>query len=354
MFYAATIENVQLVPPAEWTYITIMGKQETQSPQAMEGSPCTSSSKRRLQLPGKEPSFVTVARGGCVDGANHAVGITDEGVAYTWGGSNALGQLGRKGRAKFPLPACFDTKSLLFSDTTSTDRSTATPTTAAATVRADRAYVGGMSDSGHTVIVDTDGRMWVAGSDRWQQLGLGSPHGGGGGYTWEAVYRTRFVPNTFVPALLAELDRRDEPTMSSDIATTTATATRIRDVAIGGDHTVVLSSNQRDVVTFGKGAEGQLGMAEKRFVSAPTKSPVLSAPDHGAIHKKKTQPAPSPPHQVAAVCAVQNCSVTLDADGRVLAQAGKCRTTMESFAAALDSCVHRARLAGLLRREEQP
>lgn len=44
-------------------------------------------------------------------------------------------------------------------------------------------YTGGTKDSGHTALVDEDGGLWMAGCDRWQQLGLGSSFTGAAGYT---------------------------------------------------------------------------------------------------------------------------------------------------------------------------
>jgi len=199
-------------------------------------------------------------------------------------------------------------------------------------VHAVRAYVGGLPDAGHTALVDAHGRLWVAGCDRWQQLGLGSANGGASGYTWTSgkVFQTAFQQNTFVPDYLRQLE--DAHSKSSNA---TMTSTIIRDIAIGGDHTVALSSNQRDVVTFGKGAEGQLGLSEKRFVSAPTRSSVLSS----SCSESK----------IAAVCAMGYCSLTLDEEGDVLKTAGRCRTTQESFWKSLEACRERAASAGLVR-----
>ena len=257
----------------------------------------------------RRPATVVVGSGGqrAAAGASHAIGITADGVAYSWGRSSRCGQLGRPGRASVPAPVVYQTHAR--------DESSA-----AVVVVAQRAYVGGQSDSGHSAIVNDAGdQLWVSGCDRWQQLGLGSALGGASGYTWKngKVFQNEFVENTFVLEYLRRLD---------------PTAT-IRDVAIGGDHTVVLSSNQRDVVTFGKGAEGQLGLSEKRFVSAPTKSSVLST--NGESTK------------IAAVCASDFCTWTLDHDGNVLKNAGQCRTTQELFWKAMEVCQQDASRHGL-------
>jgi len=242
------------------------------------------------------------------EAAGHSVGIRKrDGSVFTWGRTNRLGQLGRgresgtREKASQPAPAAFEKRG-------------------EAQISAVVACAGGMPDSGHTAVVDNRGRLWMVGCDRWQQLGLGSPEGGAGGYTWVGgnTSRSTFVRNDFVTDLLQSLD----PSGAS-----------VRDVAIGGDHTVVLSSNRRDVVVFGKGGEGQLGLKEKRFLSAPVKSPILSS---------------STP-RVAAVCAHEHCSLALDQTGDVVRQAGKCRPTTD-FVRALAACQRRASQRGLIDR----
>jgi len=249
----------------------------------------------------EKPEFVFTVK--AQDGAGHSVGITRDGIVYTWGKSNAMGQLGRGvGKSKTPLPAEFSHDGL---------------------VHAIRAFAGGGSDAGHTAVLDSSGNLWLAGCDRWQQLGLGSPSGGAGGYTWVGgkIQQTTFQRNDFVTDLLRKYD----------------TTARIRDVALGGDHSIVLSSNKRDVITFGKGGDGQLGLSQKAFLSAPAKSAELS----------------SSRAEVAAVCAINYCSLTLNNNGDVLKHIGKCRSQAQSFADALSVCRDRSRRAGLIRRESQ-
>ena len=113
----------------------------------------------------------------------------------------------------------------------------------------------------------------------------------------------------------------------------------IRDVALGGDHTIVLASNQRDVYAFGKGGDGQLGLVGKPYVMAPVKSKNLSE----GIHRSKKKDASV---LLSAICAIQNCSVTLDMAGNVRRQAGKCRTTV--VAEGIQECIVRAKQAGLI------
>lgn len=239
--------------------------------------------------PTTAPPFVYTAT---ATHAGHSIGITATGQLFTWGPSNTLGQLGRTSSAKIPRPVL-------------------------SLPPIHRAYVGGRNDSGHTAALDTEGNIWLTGCDRWQQLGLGSMNGGAAGYTWSKVFQTTFQKNEFVMELLRAHD------------------TAIRDVALGGDHTLILSSNQKDVIAFGKGDEGQLGLREKRFVSAPSKSKVLSS---------DAQP-------IAAVCAFDNCSFTLNNMGNVLNKAGKCKAGL--LAQELGDCRRRAMLLGLLAQKEE-
>ena len=245
------------------------------------------------------PSFVAHAQS--QDGSGQSLGLTDDGRVYSWGPKHSLGQLGRAANTscpkKRPCLVRYDSD---------------------APVQAVAVYAGGFADAGHSAILDQQGQLWMAGCDRWQQLGLGSPSGGAGGYTWlksGRIYHAQFIRNDFVTPLLQSYD----------------TAAQIRDVALGGDHSVVLSSNRRDVITFGKGGEGQLGLSQKLFLSAPAKSTELS----------------SSQGNIAAVCAIENCSLTLDDKGSVLKTAGKCRETQQ-FLNALQSCQRRAGHSHLL------
>eukprot|EP00980_Cylindrotheca_fusiformis_P004758 scaffold1016_cov105-Cylindrotheca_fusiformis.AAC.4 len=128
----------------------------------------------------------------------------------------------------------------------------------------------------------------MAGCDRWQQLGLGSAKGGTTGYTWKGgkIWQEQFVESRHVTDLMMK-------------NTTTTTTAKIRDVALGGDHTLVLGDDGI-VYAFGKGGDGQLGLVGKPFVSAPVKSTKLSSSEMVAA---------------AAVCAVQACSATIDVAG---------------------------------------
>jgi alpha-tubulin suppressor-like RCC1 family protein len=254
-------------------------------------------------------STVTLVRTTCsLDGSKHCIGITAGGIVYSWGNSNAMGQLGRPTHrdSKIPKPVLL-------------------PVDMAADPPDMRAYAGGSHESGHSVLVSmANNDVFVVGCDRWQQLGLGSAAGGSSGYTWEGgqIWRTQFVKNPFI----------------ADLMQTISGSRGIRDVALGGDHTVILSENQRDVYTFGKGGEGQLGVSGKPFVSAPVRSTMLSS-------SSSRQHA-----MIAAVCAVHHCSLTLDTNGEVLNTAGKCRMGNKDVVQAIQSCQERAERDGLLRR----
>lgn len=227
-------------------------------------------------------------------GPRHSIGVTAEGRAYSWGKSNAVGQLGRDDAMTKPK----------------------IPGLVPIPVKVARAFVsqGCATGSGHSAVLDVDGNLWMAGCDRWQQLGLGSSKGGSSGYTWidGKLWQDRFRPSKHILELMTERD----------------TSTSIRDVALGGDHTVVLSSNGLDVFVYGKGGDGQLGMVGKPFVSAPARSKVLSG------------------ERTAAVCAVEKCSLTLDEEGSVMRKVGKCRTKVVEE--GIKACILSARHDGLI------
>ena len=201
------------------------------------------------------------------------------------------------------------------------------------------AYAGGFADSGHSAILDSLGHLWLCGCDRWQQLGLGSSRAGSSGYTWKGgkLWQDRFRRDVHVVELLRRLDptlaAMDDGRSSSTTEGGTPSRRWIRDVALGGDHTVVLSSNMRDVIAFGKGSEGQLGLSSKPFVSSPAKSKILS----------------SGTADIGAVCAYRNCSIALDVNGGVMSKAGKCSLELRGMKKALDLCRKRAQETGLVK-----
>jgi len=252
------------------------------------------------------------------DESNHSIGITQEGTVYTWGKNSGLGKLGRppgdKGSSKPQQP--------LFSNpyndnhrrgdkhqsSIGPERSQ-TQLQRYVNVKATRGYVGGTKDAGHSAVLDENNQLWVTGCDRWQQLGLGSASAGAAGYTWKdgALWQESFQRNDFILELMKEK---------------CGDGVEIKDVAIGGDHTVVLADNKKDVFTFGKGSEGQLGLGGKPFVSSPVHSKELS----------------SSKNNIASVCAIRHCSFTLGDDGEVLQKVGRCRFESEFIRRLLQSC----------------
>lgn len=248
--------------------------------------------------------------------AGHTIAITTQGIPYSHCHSkkacdNELGELGRRGNPSTPLPIKLGDNN---------DCNVA------------HAYTGGFSSSGHSALLDTKGNLWVCGCDRWQQLGMGSSQGGSSGYTWKGgrLWQEEFQKNDYVVELLRSLDpslgNRDKPTPLQS-----SSRRWIRDVSLGGDHTVILSSNKKDVIVCGKGGEKQLGLSSKPWVSSPAKSKVLS----------------SSTADISAVCAFRNCSMTLDARGEVMNRAGKCSMELKGMAKALDVCRKRAQKTGL-------
>ena len=235
---------------------------------------------------------------------------------------NSLGQLGRPSNKKLsyrePHLALFDTD---YSKNSKGEDNY---------IRGYRVYAGGLKDSGHSAVLDVEGNLWLTGCDRWQQLGLGSSSAGAAGYTWKngRLWQEKFQRNDYVMDLI----RQKIANTSDD-----CNPVMIRDVAIGGDHTLVLASNQKDVFAFGKGSEGQLGIASKPFVSAPVHSKELSIGkrnrnSYRVKEDEKTSLASN--ENIAAVCAVHHCSFTLNHRGEILNETGKCRQLIEDAARA--------------------
>mmetsp|Transcript_44964 Transcript_44964/g.108691 ORF Transcript_44964/g.108691 Transcript_44964/m.108691 type:complete len:271 (+) Transcript_44964:167-979(+) len=251
---------------------------------------------------GESSSFVYIARG-----PRHSIGIDEKGIAYSWGKSNAVGQLGRPTNSenlkKEPCRIPINANGCII-----------------------KAYVshGFDKDTGHSALLmeqtsdTTNGKqqkqqlLWMVGCDRWQQLGLGSSEGGSTGYTWKGgkLWHEKFTPSVHVTDLMAKKDPH----------------ARIVDVALGGDHTLVLANNG-NVFGFGKGGDGQLGLVGKPFVSAPVKSKILSSP------------------LTKAVCAFRACSVALDENGKSIAKAGVCSSLPMDW---LSKCIQAKETEGLI------
>jgi alpha-tubulin suppressor-like RCC1 family protein len=263
------------------------------------------------------PTFVHIAISN--DLSSHNIGIASNGLAYTWGKTNSLGQLGRTGKKNVPQPALFANPEQQQQQHEREESSKS--------ITSVRGYVGGFKDAGHSAILDSQGFLWFSGCDRWQQLGLGSSSGGAAGYTWKngALWQETFQRNDYLRNLMnGHKEKNDDKEPM-----------RIRDVALGGDHTVILANNKKDIFTFGKGREGQLGLsAEKPFVSTPVYAKGISSAKRG---------------EIAAVCAVQHCTFTLDDDGNILKKAGKCRNMNSDFMKKiLQHCRDRGRIDGLI------
>lgn len=264
-------------------------------------------------MPEPEVEFVHTSS---AQDSGHTIGVTAEGTAYSRCHNakicnNELGELGRFGNSSTFLPIEFDD------------------------IRVACAYTGGFPSSGHSALLDTSGNLWMCGCDRWQQLGLGSSHGGSSGYTWKGgrLWQDHFQRCDHVVELLRSLD----PSLGSNVVMKqqiplSSSRRWIRDVALGGDHTVILSSNRKDVIVFGKGGENQLGLSSKPWVSSPAKSKVLS----------------SSTANISAVCAFRNCSITLDTKGEVLNKTGKCSKQLKGIERAFDMCRKRAQESGLI------
>eukprot|EP00984_Skeletonema_dohrnii_P023076 scaffold12185_cov114-Skeletonema_dohrnii-CCMP3373.AAC.4 len=252
--------------------------------------------------------------------AGHTIKITNEGIPFSYCHSNksCINELGELGRTNDPYR-------LLPITLVNHDGST--------NINASQAYTGGFPSSGHSALLDNQGYLYLCGCDRWQQLGLGSSNGGSSGYTWKGgrLWQTQFQRADHVIELLQRLDPNlgmKQQQNSKSISNNDNSRRWIRDVALGGDHTVILSSNKKDVITFGKGGEGQLGLTSKPWVSSPSKSKALSSSNS----------------DIAAVCAFRHCSMTLNNDGELKNSVGKCSKIRK----ALELCQKRAAESGLI------
>ena len=220
-------------------------------------------------------------------GSGHAAAVNKDGTALTFSRGSKGNRFGQLGRGK-------DLKHL------------DVPQAVSGVEGVKYVYTGGTKDSGHTALLTQEGVLWMAGCDRWQQLGLGSPGAGAAGYTWGGgqIWQSSFKKNSAIASLMAG----DE---------------RIVDVALGGDHTAVLTSS-KNVYCWGRGGQGQLGVAGAPFVSAPMKSTKLSG-----------DPA------VRVICALRDCTATVNEDGNVINSAGKCeKVLVEGFKECLRAAKH--------------
>jgi len=191
------------------------------------------------------------------------------------------------------------------------------------------AAAGGGPDAGHTAVIDDHGDLFTCGVDRWQQLGLGSEHAGGAGYTWGGgkIWQTRLQRVACLPG----------PAV---------------DVACGGDYTVALVAAPRrkgcagdemgekgtSVWGWGRSQNGQAtGGRKGPFVSSP--KPWASAafaatapPAPTLVPSPLLQSSlPAPPLSLSF-----SSSLATAAFSRVLASpAGDCTVLVRDMAAAL-------------------
>lgn len=258
----------------------------------------------------QKPDFESIRKSN--DNIKNFIGISLEGQVFTWGKCNHLGQLGRSGKASHVLPAQFSNPA--HEDRITENGNTRNLSSTEVQIKASKVYTGGTKDAGHSAVIDSEGSLWLTGCDRWQQLGLGTSVSGASGYTWKngRLWHESFQKNIFLPQLMQ---------------------TGIRDVAIGGDHTIVLSENQKDVYSFGKGAEGQLGIVTKPFVNCSARSKELSS---------------SNDRKIAAVCAIRHCSFTLDDKNKILKMVGKCKIDKNILMNAGKDCQEKALKDGLV------
>ena len=309
--------------------------------------------------PAVQTKFVDIS-----EGPRHSLGVAGDGRVYSWGStrsSNNLGQLGRdtaKNKKKVTHPGLVEP----FNDNH---------------LKAEKVFVSNsiQKDSGHSAILDKNGRLWMTGCDRWQQLGLGSVNGGSAGYTWKGgrLWQDKFVLSesitTEIQKSQKQMKKIDGDTFSHDDNTRdnsyqtqrmplSATVPSIRDVALGGDHTLVLSSNKKDIFAFGKCGDGQCGFIGKPYVSAPRRSKLLSSTSSSGSNERHND---SSSGYIAAVCAIESCSITLDDEGKVIQQVGKCTPTSSSASMSSSSvltssalskgikkCIQNARRRGLI------
>jgi hypothetical protein len=162
-----------------------------------------------------------------------------------------------------------------------------------------RVAAGGDNQSGHSAVLTATGAVFTFGCDRWQQLGLGSSSGGTAGYTW-------------LDGKIWQREAKPVIALSS---------IKVVDIACGFEHTACLCESG-EVVTFGRGNRGQLGLttgSDQRsakngpWLSCPTVSPHLSVAKGGQGYR---------------IGAEENCTCTFkvgtDGDYSVANCSGKC------------------------------
>merc|ERR1739848_325412 len=166
-------------------------------------------------------------------------------------------------------------------------------------------------------------------------------------WTDAKLQQERFVPAPYVTQLI-----RNEGVKKNDSSTFNplynndddVNELHIRDVSLGDNHTLVLSSNKKSVYAFGRAMDGQLGLGidagNKPFISPPKKSYLLSVNDD-ENNDESSSSLLSKGKEIHAVCAFENCSATLGENGNVLSKVGKCKNQKAMM--GILKCMSRAR-----------
>ena len=241
---------------------------------------------------------------------------------YSWGESNKNGELGR------------DTSKI----------SSKKPGLVPLPVKAAQTYVsnGSRRNGGHSAIIDENGQLWMSGCDLWLQLGFNRAETRTG-YTWKdgKLSHDRFVQSTPINQLL----KLDDEKANNNFQRFSMEGLRIRDVSLGGNHTLVLASDRRSVYAFGKGGDGQLGLVRVPVISAPVRSKLLSD-DNNVEERDGKDEIMKERSQIHAVCAVSSCSATIGENGRIKKYVGKCDSKIVTE--GLAKCIAQARHKGLI------
>ena len=370
-------------------------------------SSSSSSSKSSKQQPQPPHKFVDVS-----EGPKHSMGITENGTIYSWGhniSSNNLGQLGRdttsaskKNKKKKIKDMVLKPGRVEFHNNdedrianNTNDNHNDNNNGNNNQMKGSKVFVSTtlQSDTGHSAIVNSSGtKLWMSGCDRWQQLSIGrstssssasstavaTPDGGNGndegggslssssssgGYTWEGgkLWQTQFTVSKSIFSVMNNNSDNSGSNNNNNNNDNNANhdnmsaGRTIRDVSLGADHTLILSANKRDVYAFGKCGDNQCGFIGKPYVSAPRRSKLLSA-----------SASASSKQEIAAICAIESCSMTIDDHGEIIHKVGKCYSPSSSsssslsssklsivasptaFSTAIEKCIHDAQRRGLI------
>jgi hypothetical protein len=165
-------------------------------------------------------------------GIGHCLAIDDEGVTYSWATRKGGGKKGVLGR-------------VALSGGSGVEEERENPhIPAGEEVPAPISFNGvkGLNcacGDNHSLVVGTDGEVWTFGSDRWMQLGLASWNKG--------------ASHQLHPQRVTAFDKLQ---------------LKAAWAVCGGDHTVVVTTDGQ-IVAWGRGKEGQLGLEGNPFTSQP-------------------------------------------------------------------------------------